>query len=105
MPAEMSRHESPIGIVAAAYAVADDERDGLALVEILGSGSERPLGHERGKERNSDGGSGADHGGKGRVHRRSLGFPRLRISGEQLREFRAEALAQIAADVDGNREG
>src|SRR5262245_13597724 len=66
MRTETSRHESPIGIVAAAYAVADDERDGLALVEILGSGGECRLHRQSRNERSCEG--RARHGTRDQLH-------------------------------------
>jgi hypothetical protein len=54
MLAEVARHQPSIGIVAAAHAVADQERYGLAFVEVLdpgrGSGLRRNYGEEHDRE-------------------------------------------------------
>ena len=51
MFAEMSRQQPSIRVVAAAYAVADEERNGLALVEILNPGGASGLRRDGGGER------------------------------------------------------
>ena len=48
--AEMARHQPSIGIVAAADAVADEERDSLALVEVLDAGGASGLRRSYGVE-------------------------------------------------------
>jgi hypothetical protein len=50
MLAEVARHQPSIGIVPAAHAVADDERQGLAFVEILDSGGGSGLRRNSGEE-------------------------------------------------------
>src|SRR4029453_9626800 len=49
--AEMPRQKPPIGIVAAAHAVADEERNGFALVKILDAGGTGRLRRDSGGER------------------------------------------------------
>src|SRR5262249_13173309 len=51
MLAEMSRQQPAVRIVAAAHAVADEERNGLAAVEILDPGGASALRREGGGER------------------------------------------------------
>src|SRR5262249_38312143 len=51
MLAEMPRQQPSIRIVAAAHAVADEERHGLAPVEILDPGGASAFGREGGGER------------------------------------------------------
>ena len=54
MLAEVARHQPSIGIVTAAHAVADQQRNGLTFVEVLdpggGSGLRRNSGEEQARE-------------------------------------------------------